>query len=151
MTARAARAPSSLVKKPSMRALSPAGPAVREDQQTAAAPEPHGIVARIDREIFRMSPLTPFASLFLAPLDPATGRLDYCSAGHPPALLLHADGRIESLSEGGTLLGVLPDASFDEARVELGAGDTLLVYSDGILEARDPSDQEFGRERRRLA
>jgi len=115
--------------------------------KAAATSEPREIVTRINQEVFRMSPLTTFASLFLARLDPATGELDYCSAGHPPALLLRADGRMESLSEGGTLLGVLPDAFFAEGRVGLGEGDILLIYSDGILESRDPADQEFGRER----
>ncbi len=77
----------------------------------------------------------------------ATGTLDYCSAGHPPALLLRADGQLESLSEGGPLLGVLPAASFARGRLQLRAGDVLLACSDGILESRNSSDQEFGYER----
>src|SRR6266536_3216530 len=113
----------------------------------AASPEPQAIVAGVNRDLRRMSSLAPLASLFLARLDPATGRLDYCSAGHPPALLLRADGPLESLSEGGTLLGVLPEASFVAGRVELRAGDVLLAYSDGILESRNDADQEFGYER----
>ena len=63
--------------------------------------------------------LAPLTSLFMARLNPATGRLDYCSAGHPPALLLRADGRLELLSEGGMLLGMAPDASFTAGCVEL--------------------------------
>jgi serine phosphatase RsbU (regulator of sigma subunit) len=115
--------------------------------QTAASPEPQAIVTGVNRELCHMSPGAPLASLFLATLDSTTGRLDYCSAGHPPAFLLRADGQLESLSEGGTLLGVVPEASFARGRVELRAGDVMLAYSDGILEARNNADQEFGYER----
>ena len=114
---------------------------------TAANPEPEAIVTGVNRDLCRKSSSAPLASLFLARIDPATGRLDYCSAGHPPAMLLRADGQLESLSIGGPLLGVLPEASFARGSVELLAGDVLLAYSDGVLESRDNADQEFGYER----
>ena len=114
---------------------------------TAANPEPQAIVTALNRDLCRMSSVAPLASLFLARLDPATGKLDYTSAGHPPALLLRADGKLESLSEGGPLLGVLPAASFVTGHVELCAGDILLAYSDGILELSNNADEEFGYER----
>jgi sigma-B regulation protein RsbU (phosphoserine phosphatase) len=114
---------------------------------TDASPEPQAIVTAVNRDLCRMSPLAPLASLFLARLDPATGRIDYCNAGHPPTLLLRADGELESLSEGGPLLGVLPSASFARGRADLRVGDLLVAYSDGILEARNSADQEFGSER----
>ena len=60
---------------------------------TAASLEPQAIVTGVNRDFCRMSSVAPLASLFLARLDPATGRLDYCSAGHPPALLLRANGK----------------------------------------------------------
>ena len=91
----------------------------------AASSEPQAIVTGVNREFCRM--LAPLTSLFLARLDPATGRLDYCRAGHPSALLLRADDRLESLSEGGMLLGMAPDASFTTGCVELRAGDVLLA------------------------
>jgi serine phosphatase RsbU (regulator of sigma subunit) len=89
----------------------------------------------------------PLTSLFTARLDPASGTVDYCSAGHPPALLLRAGGDLEPLSEGGMLLGMAADASFRRGRVELGAGDLLLAYTDGVVEARTGADEEFGDER----
>ena len=89
----------------------------------------------------------PLTSLFLARLDSATGRLEYCRAGHPPALLVRADGSVEWLSEGGMLLGMAPDASFTTGSVDLHAGDVVLVYSDGVLESRNDADEEFGDER----
>lgn len=110
----------------------------------SANPEPHTVAARINRDLCRMRAVAPLASLFLARLDPFTGRLDYTNAGHPPALLLRADGELELLSDGGLLLGVVPAADFSRGTVYLNAGDVLLVCSDGILESVDEADQEFG-------
>jgi serine phosphatase RsbU (regulator of sigma subunit) len=114
---------------------------------TAASLEPHTIVAGVNRDFCRMSSVVPLTSLFLARLDPATGKLDYSSAGHPPTLLLRTDGSLESLTEGGPLLGVVPSTSYTRGCVELRSGDVLLAYSDGILESRNSADQEFGYER----
>jgi serine phosphatase RsbU (regulator of sigma subunit) len=111
---------------------------------SATSCEPQVIVTGVNRDLCRMSLGSPLASLFLARLDTVTGILRYCSAGHPPALLLRADRKLESLSEGGPLLGVVPDASFVTGTVELRVGDVLVTYSDGILEARNYADQEFG-------
>jgi serine phosphatase RsbU (regulator of sigma subunit) len=111
----------------------------------AMSSEPESIVTGLNREFCRMS--APLTSLFLARIDPATGRLDYCRAGHPPALLRRADARLESLDEGGMLLGMSADASFATGSVDLRAGDVLLGYSDGIVESRNDADQDFGQER----
>ncbi len=113
----------------------------------AASHDPQAIVTGVNREVCRMSWVAPLASLFVAWLDPEAGTLDYCNAGHPPSLVMRADGRSEALSEGGTLLGVVTEASFDKGYAEMGAGDMLLAYSDGILESRNSADQEFGCER----
>src|SRR5256886_8442014 len=109
--------------------------------------EPEEIVAGVNADLSRMSALRPFASLFLANLDSSTGSLNYCSAGHPPALVLRENGKLESLSEGGLLLGVLDDAAYVRGTVQLNAGDMLVVYSDGILESRNLAGEEFGYER----
>jgi len=106
--------------------------------------EPEKIVTAINRDLCRASISAPLASLFLGRLSSDTGRLDYCSAGHPPALLLGADGHLESLSDGGPLLGAVSGASFVKGSVELRDGDVLVAYSDGILEAHNYADQEFG-------
>jgi sigma-B regulation protein RsbU (phosphoserine phosphatase) len=118
----------------------------------SAASEPAAIVEGINREFCRMH--APLTSLFVARLELDGGTLDYCSAGHPPALLLRSGGeleagswQLETLSEGGMLLGMTDDAPFRSARVELGAGDLLLAYSDGVIEAHNEADEEFGEER----
>jgi serine phosphatase RsbU (regulator of sigma subunit) len=107
---------------------------------------PHAIVASVNHDLCQMSTAL-LASLFLGRLDPSTGTLDYCSAGHPPTLLLRADGEIEALSEGGPLLGVIAAASFVQGRIHLRAGDVLVVYSDGVLDTLNDAGEDFGYER----
>jgi serine phosphatase RsbU (regulator of sigma subunit) len=109
--------------------------------------EPEVIMNGVNRDICRTPILGPTASLFLGKLDPIAGLLSYCSAGHPPAFLLRANGSLESLSEGGLLLGVLADATYTRGFCQLRRGDMLLVYSDGITESRNTSGDEFGYER----
>ncbi|HKZ81109.1 MAG TPA: PP2C family protein-serine/threonine phosphatase [Pyrinomonadaceae bacterium] len=110
----------------------------------AVTSEPESIVWGVNRDTCRMASAVPLASLFLARLDSVSGTLDYCSAGHPPALLLRANGELELLSEGGLLLGVLAAAPYNRGRVVLHPGDILLAYSDGILESLNNAQQEFG-------
>jgi phosphoserine phosphatase RsbU/P len=111
---------------------------------TTANSQPETIVSGVNRDICRTAILPPLASLFLGKLDPTTGVINYCSAGHPPAFLLRAGGRLESLSEGGMLLGVLPEAAYVRGRCELRAGDMLVIYSDGITESLNKAGEEFG-------
>jgi sigma-B regulation protein RsbU (phosphoserine phosphatase) len=110
----------------------------------AQTSEPRAIVAGVNHDLCAMPLTMSLASLFLAKLDPVSGILEYCSAGHPPALLLRKNGDLESLSEGGLLLGVTSDANYYSAKVQLGPDDVLLVYSDGILESMNEKSDEFG-------
>ena len=110
----------------------------------ATTSEPEAIVTGVNHDLCATAVSASLASLFLGRLDPLTGRLDYCSAGHPPALLLRASGEMDSLSDGGMLLGVTSDAPYAGASVNLGPEDVLLVYSDGIIESLDEKGEEFG-------
>ena len=114
---------------------------------TAASSDPETIVAGVNRDMTWLSEIEPLTSLFVARLDADSGKLDYCSAGHPPALLLRPNGGLEQLSDGGPVLGAVPVASFDCGTVQLGAGDLLLACSDGILESFNEAGQEFGNQR----
>ena len=111
---------------------------------TAVNSDPEAVVAAVNRDIARLSPVEPLSSLFVARLDTLSGRLDYCSAGHPPALLLRRDGILELLSDGGPVLGAVPSALFERGSVQLDVGDLLLTCSDGILESFNEAEQEFG-------
>ena len=111
---------------------------------TAKSSNPETIVAGVNRDIARFAGIEPLSSLFVARLNSIAEQLDYCSAGHPPALLLRANGQLELLSDGGPVLGAVPDASFDCGTVTLARGDLLLACSDGILESFNEAEQEFG-------
>jgi len=111
---------------------------------TTKTSAPEAIIAGVNRDICAMTSVVPLASMFLLKLDPGTGFVEYSSAGHPPALLLRANGKLESLSEGGLLLGVLSDAAYVGGSFKLGAGDVLMIYSDGITESLNHAGEEFG-------
>jgi sigma-B regulation protein RsbU (phosphoserine phosphatase) len=93
------------------------------------------VVARINRTFYENVPGDKFATCFLSRFDPQTGRLVYVSAGHPPAILVRANGTCESLNEGGPGLGLFEAADFEEGVKILSPGDTLVAYSDGVSEA----------------
>ena len=114
---------------------------------TAENNSPETIVAGVNRDFARLSAVAPLSSLFVARLNAESGTLDYCSAGHPPALLLRSDNNLEKLSDGGPVLGVVPAAKFDCGSVQLDTHDAVLVCSDGILESFNEADQEFGSRR----
>jgi serine phosphatase RsbU (regulator of sigma subunit) len=108
---------------------------------------PAKALAYMNRDLLRLGFELPLASLLLCRLKVKSGEMTYCNAGHPPALLLRRDGRIESLTEGGPLLGALDGASFDKGKATLQPGDTLVGYTDGIAECSDGSGADFGMER----
>ncbi|HKB68465.1 MAG TPA: PP2C family protein-serine/threonine phosphatase [Pyrinomonadaceae bacterium] len=103
-----------------------------------------GIVAGVNRDICLLKSFMPLVSLFIAKLDPNTGLVKYCSAGHPPAFLLRANGELELLSDGGMVLGVVAAAPYVCGSFVLGEGDMLMVYSDGITESQNVAGEEFG-------
>jgi sigma-B regulation protein RsbU (phosphoserine phosphatase) len=111
---------------------------------TTSTSQPEEIVSGVNRDICRAAPIPPLASLFLGKLNPMTGVMNYCSAGHPPAFLLRAGGKLEALAEGGMLLGVLAEANYVRGQCELRVGDMLIIYSDGITESQNKDGEEFG-------
>lgn len=74
------------------------------------------------------------------------GHVDYASSGHDPVLIRRRDGEIESLGSTGLPLGLLPDQSFAQGHFDLRPGDLVCLYTDGLVEARDPQGVEFGRQ-----
>jgi sigma-B regulation protein RsbU (phosphoserine phosphatase) len=94
-----------------------------------------------------------FITLSLGVLDPATNRLQLASAGHPPVFLRRVDGTIEELCEdiSGFPLGVMPDVTYQQTEVTLNPGDVVVVYSDGVTDARSPAEELYDtKETRRL-
>ncbi len=86
-----------------------------------------------------------FATLFYGVFDTA-GSLTYVNAGHNPPILIRGNGTLERLSDGGTVLGMFPGHTYDQGRVRMLPGDTLIIYSDGLSEAHG-GGEEFGEKR----
>jgi serine phosphatase RsbU (regulator of sigma subunit)/pSer/pThr/pTyr-binding forkhead associated (FHA) protein len=108
---------------------------------------PARICEQVGKLLHQRTPPEKYATAFLGILDPPTGRLLWTSAGHNPALLLRASGEAEWLRSNGVPLGLLAGATYREGELTMGRGDALVVYTDGITEALDPDDEEFGESR----
>ncbi|MGH9666675.1 MAG: PP2C family protein-serine/threonine phosphatase, partial [Bryobacteraceae bacterium] len=105
-------------------------------------------VAKLNRVVSTKIPDNRFITFFICVVDPRTGELAYSNAGHNPPLLVRRDGRVEQLSDGGLILGILPAAIYRESRSRLEEGDIVVMFSDGVTEApRVDSDEEFGEQR----
>jgi phosphoserine phosphatase RsbU/P len=102
---------------------------------------------RVSRLLYQRTPPAKYATSFVAALELASARLRYTNAGHNPALLVRRNGTIERLGSTGVPLGMLPEGNFTANDVELAPGDLFVAYTDGIVEAVDPDDEEFGLER----
>jgi phosphoserine phosphatase RsbU/P len=103
-------------------------------------------VARINRTVCQNVPSSKYVTFFLAELDPGTGRLRFVNAGHNPPLLIRADGSVERLEDGGLVLGMFENVTYDGGSVGMAPGDTLVVYSDGVTETWNAEGDEFGEE-----
>ena len=115
--------------------------------QIDEAPTIADLVGRIDRHLQRWAVTRKFLTCFFGLLEPDTGTLRYVSAGHNPALLRRASGRIEHLGATGVPLGMFPKAQWKEQEAHVGPGDVLCVYTDGVTEALNANEEEFGMER----
>jgi phosphoserine phosphatase RsbU/P len=85
--------------------------------------------------------------LFFGILDPESGALEYINGGHNPAVVARAEGSHELLRPTGPAVGVFADGSFRLGRLQLGPGDLLFLYTDGVTESRGTGDEFFGMER----
>lgn len=105
------------------------------------------LISRLDKSLVAHCPSNRFITLFFGLIHPNTGKLVYCNAGHNPPLLVHADGTVDRLPAGGTVLGMIPEIGYEQSEAVLEKDDILAIYSDGITEAANPSGEEFGEER----
>ena len=88
-----------------------------------------------------------FISFFYCVVDTTLATLTFSNAGHFPPMLVKHDGRVERLGEGGAVLGVFNDAVYQQGQVSVESGDRVVFFTDGVTEARDENDEEFGEER----
>jgi len=104
-------------------------------------------IERLNRSTCANTPDNRFITFFMGIANPVTGELKYVSAGHNPPLIVRAGGGYEELTAGGVILGILAMAKYEEAYAQLEKGDILVLFSDGVTEAADPDDNDFGEER----
>ncbi len=106
---------------------------------------PARMVRTLNDFLLGFSRVETFATLFVGIVDLACSQITYCSAGHPPALLVHADAsEMELLDVQSGVVGAFPDIAYRNGTTEVHEGDVLLLYTDGTTEARDPSGAFFG-------
>jgi sigma-B regulation protein RsbU (phosphoserine phosphatase) len=115
--------------------------------QIAAKRSLEDTITSVNEYLAENTPANRFVTLFIAELDPATAELRFINAGHNPPLLARADGSIEQLESGGLPLGIMPFAEYEAGTVSMRPGDALVIYSDGVSEANNLAEDEFGMDR----
>ncbi len=88
-----------------------------------------------------------FATLFYAVLQADENKIIFCNAGHNEPVLINNNGEVTRLKEGGLIVGILPDSSYEEKTIDFLPGDVLVIFSDGITEAMNSQEEEYGEER----
>ncbi len=115
--------------------------------QVAAKTPLDQMVTSVNVYLAENTPTNRFITLFVAELDPPTGDLTFINAGHNPPLIGRADGSLELLQSGGLPLGLMDFAQYETGHAHLGNGDVLFIYSDGVSEANNLNEDEFGMDR----
>ena len=115
--------------------------------QALTIPSVADILRNVNAVVYRGTAVHQFATFFLARLDTTSLELTFCNAGHNFPMLLKRGGDVATLERGGTVVGILPDAAYEEGMVTLAPGDRVLLYTDGVSEAESPSGELFGEAR----
>ena len=107
-------------------------------------------IRNVNKLVYEASSSSRYATFFYAEYEPETHRLRYVNAGHNAPMLYRRDGSekgVRRLDEGGTVVGLFPEAPYEEAQVQVQPGDILIAFTDGVTEALNAIEQEFGEER----
>src|SRR5215203_731785 len=110
---------------------------------------PGEVLQRVNDALYPDIPSEMFVTCFYAILDPKSGTVSYANAGHDLPYLWHG-GDVEELRAGGMPLGLMPEMGYEEKEAVLREGDSVLFYSDGLVEAHDPNYEMFGFPRLRV-
>jgi sigma-B regulation protein RsbU (phosphoserine phosphatase) len=120
---------------------------VQSSLRTAALFTPNDLAALlkvVNHQAYVSSPTDRYATLFYGIVDGAARSLRYVNAGHNPPVVFRRDGSIHWLETGGPPVGMFPDSSYEESVVQLDPGDLVIAYTDGMIEAANPSGEEWG-------
>ena len=107
------------------------------------------LMVRLNALLYRMASGRKYVTFFFGRYTPDTGELHYVNAGHCPPLLVHANGIVEPVPSTGRPIGILPEAEYEEGALLVPEGGTLFLYTDGLTEAANPEEEEFGMPRLR--
>ena len=105
---------------------------------------PVEICDRVGRRLHDRTTTGKFATMFIASLDGDEGKLTFANAGQSPGLLIGANGRAMRLKATGPPLGLFLNTDYSESSRRIAPGDLLVVYTDGLTEAADPEEKEYG-------
>jgi serine phosphatase RsbU (regulator of sigma subunit) len=108
---------------------------------------PAAVLMEVNRTILMQYPAVMFATIFLAVLEPKKQTLQYANAGHNSPMVRFASGTIESLTRTGSVVGVFEELELSEATITLGHGDAVVLYADGVTEAINSREEEYGADR----
>jgi len=111
------------------------------------AAQPSELCQQVNRILCGRIAEDRFISFFYCVADSELGLLTFANAGHYAPVLIRSDGSVERLTSGGAVLGVFPEGTYGQERVSIGSGDRVVLFTDGITEARDAADEEFGEDR----
>jgi serine phosphatase RsbU (regulator of sigma subunit)/predicted ester cyclase len=109
----------------------------------ASGSRPGEVLARVNEKVLARIPPNMFVTCFYCILEPESGHLIYANAGHDLPYLRRS-GDAEELRARGMPLGLMSGMSYEEGEVSLGVGDSILFYTDGLVEAHDPKGEMFG-------
>jgi sigma-B regulation protein RsbU (phosphoserine phosphatase) len=109
------------------------------------------MLSAVNRQVHASSLADRYATLFYGVFDEAARTLQYVNAGHNPPLVIRRDGSITWLESGGVPLGIFPNSTYEQGAVQLDSGDIVIAYTDGMIEAVNPSGEEWGVGRLRRA
>ena len=115
--------------------------------QCATAERPEQLLQSVNRLFYENTADNAYATLFYSEFDDRTCRLRYANCGHLPGLVVQADGRVTRLAATASVLGLFPEWPCHTEEVALRPGDLFAIYTDGITEAANQRDEEFGEER----
>ena len=108
---------------------------------------PDEVICNINKLICTSTSSEKFATMFYGEFNPTERRISYCNAGHNYPVVVRKEGQVEYLQEGGLIIGAFPKATYEKAEQFFNADDTVVMYSDGLTEAFNRAEEQFGEER----
>lgn len=106
--------------------------------------DPAALLTIVNLQAYASSLADRYATVFYGVFDRSTRMLRYVNAGHTPPVVLRHNGSINTLETGGPPVGMFPDSSYEEGVAQLGPGDVVITYTDGVIEAANQSGEEWG-------